>query len=67
MNLPDLITTDDNKTLEPAYFWSAAIIAVFLFLSVASFFTGKAFDYQAYGIGAGGVLGGLGAAAKFGR
>lgn len=67
MNLTQLVTGDDNKTLEPAYALSTLAIVVGLALSVASFITGKPFDIQAYGIGAASLLGGLGLSAKFGK
>lgn len=67
MKLMDLITTDDGKTLEPAYWWTAVVIVVGLALEVFSVVTGKPFDFQAYGIGAVGLLGGLGLSAKFGK
>lgn len=62
MKLSELITTDDNSTLEPAYvLWVLAVI-VGLGLEVFSVFSGKPFDLQAYGLGTGALLafGGLG-------
>lgn len=67
MKLMDLITTDDGKTLEPAYFWSSVAIVIGLGLAIASFVLGKPFDIQAYGVGAGVLLTGLGMSAKFGK
>jgi hypothetical protein len=63
----DLITTDDGKTLEPAYFWTAVVIIIGLGLEVFSVVAAKPFDFQAYGIGAVGLLTGLGLSAKFGK
>ncbi|WP_118181315.1 hypothetical protein [Paraburkholderia phosphatilytica] len=67
MKLSDLITDDAGKVLEPAYFWSAAAILVGFGLEVYCSITGKPFDFQAYGIGACALLGGLGLSAKFGK
>ncbi|PRF55306.1 hypothetical protein C6Q11_05135 [Burkholderia multivorans] len=64
--LLQLITGTDNTTLEPAYFWAAVVIAVGLGLEVYSVAAGKSFDIQAYGVGAVGMLTGLGLAKKFG-
>jgi hypothetical protein len=65
--LIQLITGDDNATLEPSYFWTAIVILIGLCLEVYSVVFGKAFDFQAYGIGAVGLLGGLGLSAKLGK
>lgn len=67
MKLMQLVTGDDNATLEPAYALSTLAVLIGLGLSVASFITGKPFDIQAYGIGAGSLLTGLGLSAKFGK
>lgn len=58
--LIELITGDDNVTLEPAYFWAGVVIFVGLGLQVYSTVSGNSFDIQAYGIGAGAMLTGLG-------
>jgi hypothetical protein len=65
--LLELLTGDDNTTLEPAYLWSAACVLVGLGLEVFSVVSGKPFDFQAYGIGGAALLGGLGLSAKFGK
>jgi hypothetical protein len=67
VKLSDLITTDDGANLEPAYALSTLAVVIGLGLQVASFVTGKPFDIQAYGIGAGSLLTGLGLSAKFGK
>lgn len=67
MKLLQLITGDDNLTLEPSYAFSALAILIGLGLEVYSVVTGKPFDMQAYGIGAGALLTGLGMSAKFGK
>jgi uncharacterized membrane protein len=65
--LLDLVTGDDNATLEPSYAFSALAILIGLGLEVYCSVTGKPFDMQAYGIGAGALLTGLGMSAKFGK
>jgi hypothetical protein len=65
--LLEVVTGDDNITIEPAYLWPAAAFVVGLALEVYSVVTGKPFDMQAYGIGAGALLTGLGMSAKFGK
>ena len=67
MKLSDLVTGDDGLALEPAYALSTLAVLVGLFLEVYSVLTGKPFDIQAYGIGFGGLLGGLGISAKLGK
>ncbi|MFC3111397.1 hypothetical protein ACFOFO_26230 [Undibacterium arcticum] len=65
--LLELITGDDNLTLEPSYLWSGAAVLIGLGLEVYSVVFGKPFDFQAYGIGAAALLAGLGLSAKFGK
>ncbi|WP_250538173.1 MULTISPECIES: hypothetical protein [unclassified Caballeronia] len=65
--LLQLVTGDDNVTLEPAYAWSAVAVIVGLALEVFSVVTGKPFDMQAYGTGAAALLAGLGVSAKLGK
>ena len=60
MKLLDLITGDDNATLEPAYCWWALAILVGLGLEVYAVLSGKPFDLQQYGIGIGALLAGGG-------
>jgi uncharacterized membrane protein len=68
MKLMQLVTGDDNATLEPAYAFSALAILIGLGLEVYSVLVpGHPFDIQAYGIGAGSLLTGLGLSAKFGK
>ena len=67
VKLLELLTCDDNKTFEPAYFWAAVIIVVGLGLTVYGTITGKPFSIQDYGIGTASMLAGLGAAAKWGK
>ncbi|MEO6920515.1 MAG: hypothetical protein ABI188_15780 [Collimonas sp.] len=63
----ELITGDSGLVLEPAYFWSAVAIVVGLGLEIYSVVYGKTFDFQGYGVGALGLLSGLGLSAKFGK
>ncbi|VXB26088.1 conserved hypothetical protein [Burkholderia sp. 8Y] len=65
--LLQLVTGDDNVTLEPAYAWSAVAVIVGLGLGVYSVATGKPFDMQSYGTGAAALLAGLGISAKLGK
>jgi uncharacterized membrane protein len=65
--LLDLVTGDDGATLEPSYAFSALAILIGLGLEIYSVVAGKPFDMQAYGIGAGALLTGLGMSAKFGK
>jgi hypothetical protein len=67
MKLFQLITGDDNATLEPSYFWTAIVIIIGLGLEIYSVLRGKAFDFQAYGVGAVALLTGLGVSAKLGK
>jgi uncharacterized membrane protein len=53
--------------LEPSYAFSALAILIGLGLEIYSVIAGKPFDMQAYGIGAGALLTGLGMSAKFGK
>lgn len=64
--LLELITGDDNMTLEPAYVWWAVVIIVGLGLEIYCVIVGKAFDLQAYGIGAGVLMLGAGFSKKLG-
>ena len=64
--LIELITGDDNVTIEPAYFWWAVTMIIGLSLEIYCTVTGKAFDLQAYGIGAGVLMTGAGLGKKLG-
>lgn len=67
MKLLELITGDDNQTIEPSYALSALVIFVGLGLEIYCTLTGKPFDLQSYGMGAGALLAGLGVSAKLGK
>lgn len=55
--LTDIITGDDNKTLEPCYVLGTLCVLVGLGLVIYCTVTGRpAFDLQNYGIGAGFLL-----------
>ena len=62
MKLTELITGNDNLTLEPAYFLWVFTWAIGMGLEIYAVITGKPFDFQAYGIGMGTMLalGGVG-------
>lgn len=64
--LIELLTGEDNRTLEPAYVWWALSILVGLGLEIYSILTGKPFDLQAYGIGVGALMVGAGWSKKVG-
>lgn len=64
--LLEVITGDDNKTLDPSYWWGAIFAAAGLGLEIYCTVKGRPFDLQAYGIGAGALLTGLGLGKKLG-
>jgi len=64
--LIEILTGDDNVTLEPAYLWGAMAFIVGLGLEVYAVANGKPFDLQGYGIGAGALITGLGLGKKLG-
>jgi hypothetical protein len=66
MKFIQLITGDDNTTLEPSYFWSAVAIIIGFGLEIYCTLKGKPFDLQSYGIGAAALLTGLGLSRKLG-
>ena len=67
MRLIQLVTGEDNATLEPSYFWSAVALSIGFGLEIYCTLAGKPFDLQAYGIGAAALLAGLGVSAKLGK
>ncbi len=54
--LLELITGDDNTTLQPAYAWGALMVIIGLVLEVWAVTNGKPFDMLAYGGGCGALL-----------
>lgn len=64
--LLELITGEDNITLDPQHMWAAIAFLVGLGLQIYSTVEGKAFDLQGFGIGAGALLAGLGLGKKLG-
>lgn len=62
--LAELVTAEDNRTLEPAYVWWAVAIVVGLSLEIYTVIAGKPFDLQAYGIGTGVLMAGAGFSKK---
>lgn len=66
MHIMEAITGDDNKTIDPSYAWGAVFAIVGIGLQIYSTVTGKPFDLQGYGIGAGGLIVGLGIGKKMG-
>ena len=65
--LLELITGDDNITLEPAYVWWALVIFAGLCFEGYSVYSGHPFDYTAYGIGTGALMAGAGWSKKLGN
>ena len=64
--LLEIITGNDNITIEPAYLWWAVAIVIGLGLEVYSVITGAKFDLQSYGVGVGALLAGAGIGKKLG-
>lgn len=62
--LRDSLTALDGQSYAVAKVAGVAIVLVFLGLSIAAFITGKPFDMQAFGIGAGAAVAAMGAAIK---
>ena len=62
----ELVTGDDNKTLEPAFAFGAAAFVIGMWLEIYSVVYGKAFDLQAFGVGVGVLIAGLGLGKKLG-
>ncbi|WP_175795981.1 hypothetical protein [Burkholderia anthina] len=65
--LGELVTGDDNKTIEPAYFLGALAFLIGLGLEVYAVTEGKPFDLQSYGLGVGALLVAVGAGKKLGN
>ncbi len=64
--LMELITGDDNQTLEPAYCLGAAAFIVGVGLEIYAVIHAKPFDLQAYGVGVGVLITAVGASKKLG-
>jgi len=64
--LLELITGEDNVTIEPAYLWWAVAMIIGLGLEVYAVVFGKPFDLMAYGVGVGALLGMGGLGKKLG-
>ena len=54
--LLSLITGDDEKSVQPAYFWGALAVTVGLCLEVWAVLCGHTFDMQQFAVGAGGLI-----------
>jgi len=67
MALRDIVTTDDNHTLEFAYVLGIVFALVGLVLEVYSVLRGVAFDYQGYGIGSATLIAGAAGGKWIGR
>ena len=55
--LKNILTEVDNETFEIGRVLWAISVTIGLTLTVTAFFTGNAFDLQAYGVGTGTLLG----------
>lgn len=64
--LLELVTGDDNLTIEPAYLWGGVAFLVGVGLEIYAVTQGKTFDLQSYGIGIGALLASLGLGKKLG-
>ncbi|MBV8464623.1 MAG: hypothetical protein JO218_01645 [Burkholderiales bacterium] len=62
--LLELITGDDNTTLDPHFALGVLAVLIGLGLEVYAVAAGKAFDLQGFGIGAGALIAGMGAGKK---
>ena len=62
--IKDILTGIDGNTYALVKVLACLTVLVFLSLEVAAFVTGKAFDAQAYGIGAAAAIAAMGAAIK---
>ena len=65
--LMELITADDNTTLEPVYAWAAPIIVVGIGLEIYSVIYGKTFSLQDYGLGVAAILAAVGVPSIFNK
>lgn len=62
--LKDVLTGIDGQSYALVKVIGFAVVLLFMALEVAAFFTGKPFDANAYGVGAGLVITAMGAAIK---
>ena len=62
--LKQIITEPDNRTICIVRLMSIAGVGEFLYLAAKTAMKAGAFDMQAFGLGFGGLLGGIGAALK---
>lgn len=62
--LKDILTGLDGQSFVLVKVVGLLVVLVFMALEVAAFVTGKAFDAQAYGLGAGAAIAAMGAAIK---
>lgn len=62
--LKQIITEPDNRTVCIVRLMSIAGVAEFLYLAVKVTLKAGTFDMQSFGLGFGGLLGGIGAALK---
>ncbi|PRC92689.1 hypothetical protein [Solimicrobium silvestre] len=60
----DILTGIDGQSFAIVKVLGFAVVLVFILIEVAAFITGKPFDGQAYGIGAGAAIAAMGGAIK---
>ena len=65
--LKNILTGDDNETYEISSVLGFAVVVVFLLLEIAAFCTGKPFDANGFGVGAGLAIGAMGTAIKLSK
>lgn len=62
--IQNILTGIDGQTYALVKVLGLVVVLVFMALEIAAFATGKPFDAQAYGIGAGTAIAAMGAAIK---
>ena len=62
--LLDMLTGIDGESYAIVKVIGFIVVFVFLWLEIAAFITGKSFDAQAYGLGAGAAITAMGVAIK---
>lgn len=67
MKLQELITGDDNVTLEPSYFWWAIGMCSLIALSAYAVWKTGSVNLQDFGVGFAAILAAGGAAYKLGK
>lgn len=66
MKIGEMITGDDNQTLQPAYVYGLIAFLVGVGLEIYCIINHQPFDLQAYGIGIGALIAGIEGGKKLG-